>query len=321
LYRGSIETAAEDVAMIARYGHLSRYPGPFRALSGLDVAAFDALADELVPVIDGAVLGRRHRPGRARRPGGGRPFELDARDRLLLAVIWLRRYPTYEVLGFFFGIAKAIVCRAIAEVLPILEASGRDTMRMPDPGKHRRYKLDALLAATPELAVIVDSFEQPVQRPTGRAEADRWYSGKKQRHTIKTQVAIAEDGRFVDVCGDAVGPMADLTLLEASGLAGRLPEGVGVLGDLAYVGAGRLHPAGQAATPRRKPRGRERPAEDIEYNRAFARRRVAVEHRIGRLRTYQALTQADRHHRRHHQRRVVAVAGLLNRQSEAAEAA
>src|SRR5262245_50995453 len=307
--------------MITRYRHLSVHPGPFRALTGLDVAAFDALADELVPVIERAVPGRRERPGRTRRPGGGRPFELDAGDRLLLVVVWLRRYPTSEVLGFLFGVATAIVCRAIAEILPILEASGRDTMRMPDPGRHRRHRLDALLAATPELAVIVDTFEQPVQRPTARAEADRWYSGKKKRHTIKTQVAIAEDGRFVDICGDAVGPTADLTRLEASGLAGRLPEGFGVLGDLAYVGAGRLHPAGLAAAPRRKPRGRERPAEDIEYNRAFARRRVMIEHRIGRLRTYQALAQADRHRRRHHRRRVVAVAGLLNRQLEAAEAA
>ena len=301
--------------MIARYRSLAMHPGPFRALTGLTVAAFDDLAEQLVPAIERALREGRDRPGRARRVGGGRSFSLDARDRLLLVVVWLRRYPTYDVAGFLFGVAKAIVCRAVAEVLPILEASGRDTMRMPDPGKHRRKDLDALLAETPELAVIVDSFEQPVQRPESRAEADRWYSGKKKRHTVKAQVAVCEaTGRIVDVCGDAVGPMADVTLFEASGLGRRLPRGVGVLGDSAYVGLGRLVPGGLAATPRRKPRGRPRPEEDAEFNRAFSRRRVAVEHRIGRLRTYQALTQADRHHRRHHERRVVAVAGLLNRQ-------
>jgi hypothetical protein len=306
--------------MIARYDYLAGNPAAFRALTGLDVATFDGLAEEVVPMIERALLESRSRPGRCRAPGGGHPFELAARDRLLLVVCWLRRYPTYEVLGFFFGVAKSIVCRAVAEVLPTLEAAGRDTMRMPDPGKYRRKKLDALLAETPELAVIVDSFEQPVQRPKARPEADRWYSGKKKRHTIKAQVAVDEGGRIVDVCGDAVGPTSDLTLLVASGLCRRLPGGVGVLGDLAYVGSARLHPDGLAATPRRKPRGRPRPEEDVEYNRAFARRRVVVEHRIGRLRTYQALTQVDRHHRRHHARRVVAVAGLLNRQLEAAVA-
>jgi hypothetical protein len=222
LYRGPTAiSAAEDIAMIARSRHRSRYPGPFRALTGLDVAAFAAWAAELVPVIGRRLLGRRDRPGRTRRPGGGRPFELDARDRLRLVVVWLRRYPTDAALGFFVGVAEAIVGRAIAEVLPILAASGRDTLRMADPGQHRRHRLDALRAATPALAVLVDTFEQPVQRPTARAAADRRYSGKKQRPTIKAPVAIAEDGRFGDIGGDAVGPMADRTPLEAAGLAGR----------------------------------------------------------------------------------------------------
>jgi DDE superfamily endonuclease/Helix-turn-helix of DDE superfamily endonuclease len=308
--------------MIARYAPLVRHPGAFYALTGLTVPAFDALADEMLPRLAAALRRRRQRPGRQRAPGGGHPFTLERRDQLLLTVVWLRRYPTYDVLGLFFGVAKAIVCRTIAAVLPELEAVGRDTMRMPDPGRWRRHSLDGLLAATPELAVILDSFEQPVQRPKDRAEADRWYSGKKRRHTIKTQVAVdAATGRFVDVCGGAVGPLADLTLLEASGLLGRLPPGVGALGDLAYVGMGRLHPEGRTATPRRKPRGQPRPAADIEFNRAFARRRVLVEHRIGRLRTYQALSQADRHHRRHHEPRVIAVAGLLNRQLPIEQAA
>ena len=62
-----------------------------------------------------------------------------------------------------------------------------------------------------------------------------------------------------------------------------------------------------------KPRGQERPPADIAYNRAFARRRIPVEHTIGQLRSYQALTQTDRHHRHHHTPRVQAVAGLVNR--------
>jgi hypothetical protein len=75
-----------------------------------------------------------------------------------------------------------------------------------------------------------------------------------------------------------------------------------------------LHTQGLAATPRRKPRGQQRPPQDIEYNHAFARRRVLVENSIGRLRRFESLNQMDRHHRQNHQRRVVAVAGLVNRQ-------
>ncbi len=110
------------------------------------------------------------------------------------------------------------------------------------------------------------------------------------------------------------GPTADKRLLEESQVMEKLPPGVGVIGDLAYLGIEALHPQGLGATPRRKPRGKERPEEDKAFNRAFARRRIGVEHSIGRLRRYEAVNQMDRHHRRHHTDRVAAVAGLANRQ-------
>ena len=108
--------------------------------------------------------------------------------------------------------------------------------------------------------------------------------------------------------------MRDVKLLETSGLLDRLNPDVGALGDLAYVGMVPLHPGGRGFTPRRKPREKPRPAEDIVYNTAFAAARIIVEHTIGRLRRYQALTHQDRHHRQAHAARVRAVAGLVNRQ-------
>ena len=89
---------------------------------------------------------------------------------------------------------------------------------------------------------------------------------------------------------------------------------MGGIGDLAYVGIDKLHPDGLAAAPRRKPKNKPRPAEDGAYNLAFSRRRIIVEQTIGRLRRYEAITQTDRHHRQYHTHRVVAIAGLVNRQ-------
>jgi hypothetical protein len=304
--------------MLLRSAHLARYPTVFRAMTGLTVAQFDALARDLQPRYAAAEQRRLARPTRRRAIGGGRKCRLARRDHLLLTVVWLRRYPIYAVLGFLFGVSEPTARRTVQRVVPLLEAAGLDTMRLPDPGKGHRRDLDALLAETPALAVLIDTFEQRVQRPRDRAEADRYYSGKKQQHTLKTQVAIDEwDGSVVDVPPSVRGPTADITLLKDSGLLARLPEGVGGLGDLAYVGLADLHPQGLGATPRRKPRGQPRPPQDIAYNRAFARRRVQVEHTIRRLRVFEALTQPDRHHRRGHTARVRAVAGLVNRQLRA----
>jgi hypothetical protein len=87
-------------------------------------------------------------------------------------------------------------------------------------------------------------------------------------------------GQGVEVSASVPGPTADIGWVEQSAVLARLPTGVGAIGDLAYVGLAALHPPGLGATPRRKPRGQPRPSEDIAYNRAFARRRVVVEHTL-----------------------------------------
>ncbi len=301
--------------MILRYERLQRFPSVFKSMTGLHVVQFDALTADVLPRFHAAELARLSRPNRKRAVGGGPGFDLDPRNQILLTVIWLRLYPIHEVLAYLFGVSDTTVGRAIGRVLPLLEASGQDTMRLPDPGRKRRRSLDALLSDTPELAVVIDTFEQPVQRPHERKLADTYYSGKKKRHTMKSQVAVDEEtGQVVDVPESARGPAADIKVLEASKLLERLPEGVGAMGDLAYVGIEKLHPQGLGAAPRRKPRGKERSAEDVCYNRAFSKRRIVVEHTIGRMRRYQSISQLDRNHRQQHTARVRAVAGLVNRQ-------
>lgn len=66
-------------------------------------------------------------------------------------------------------------------------------------------------------------------------------------------------------------------------------------------------------SPRRKPRGRDRPPEDGVYNRTFSQFRIVVEQTIGQMRRFQSIAATDRNHRRNHTARVVAVGGLVNR--------
>jgi hypothetical protein len=298
--------------MIARLASLRKHPTVFRHLTGLTVPAFDALAADVVPAVRAAHRAALDRPDRERAIGAGGEFELTTADQVLLAVVWLRQYPTQEVLGFLFGVSDSTALRAVRRCLPALEQAGKDTMRMPDPGRGRRKKLPALLADTPGLAVVIDSFEQRTHRPRRRQRA--YYSGKKKAHTLKSQVGVDEDtGRVVDVSDTVPGPWADIKLLKKSRLLKRLPEGVGGIGDLGYTGIADLHPAGLGAAPRKKPRGQPRPPEDVRYNRAFSRRRIVVEHTIGRLRRFRSLSHVNRHRRKGHAARVRAVAGLVNR--------
>jgi hypothetical protein len=298
-----------------RYEYLKHHTAVFLKMTGLRINEFDMLVADVLPRFVEAEHERLNRANRQRDIGGGRNAALDERDQILLTVVWLRVYPTHEVLGYLFGVSDSTVSRIIQRVLPMLEQSGRDTMRMPDPGRKQRRSLDKLLGDTPELAVVIDSFEQKVQRPKNMDERDTFYSGKKKTHTLKNQVAVNEQtGAIVDISDSVAGPTADINLLEQSSLMKRLPDGVGGIGDLAYVGIDKLHPQGLGASPRRKPRGKPRPPDDVAYNTAFSRRRMIVENTIGRLRRYQSLTQTDRQHRQQHTARVCAVSGLVNLQ-------
>ena len=305
--------------MIARLDNLRKHPSVFRHLTGLTGPAFDALAADVAPAVEAAHRRALDRPDRQRAVGAGGVFGLTTGDQVLPAVVWLRQYPTQEVLGFLFGVSDSTALRAVRRCLPVLEQAGRDTMRMPGPGAGRRRNLAALLRDTPGLAVVIDTFEQRTHRPKRRQRA--YYSGKKKAHTLKSQVGVDEEtGRVVDVSDAVPGPWADIKLLKTSRLLKRLPEGVGGIGDLAYVGIADLHPEGLGATPRRKPRGKDRPPEDRKYNRAFSRRRIVVEHTIGRLRRFRSVAHVNRHRRRGHAARVRAVAGLVNRMLPAATA-
>lgn len=295
------------------YHHLRRYPAVFLRMTGLRVAEFDTLAKDLLPQFEVAERRRLARATRQRAVGAGEKPHLDSRDQLLLTVIWLRQYPTHDVLGFFFGVSQPTVGRYMQRMLPILEQAGRDSMRGQDPGRKRRRSLAALLEDVPDLARVVDSFEQRVQRPKVAAERDAWYSGKKRLHTVKSQIVVeSESGWIRDIAASVKGRVSDIKLLDQSGVLAHLPARTGLMGDAAYQGIAKLHPLGRS--PYKKPIRGELSAEQVAYNHAFSQRRIIVETVINRLRCYQSLTQMDRQHRQGHTARVCAVAGLVNRQ-------
>src|SRR5947209_7421662 len=155
---------------------LRKTPKAFRRLTGITPAAFDHLLGQLAPRYDQAEARRKDRPGRKRRPGGGRKHALSLADRLLMLLIYYRTYVTHAFLGFLFGLDDSAVGRNINPLQPLLAG----IFRIPE----RRVKLD------PE--DIRELFFDATERPTRRREKGQreFYSGKKKRHTLKTQVGV-----------------------------------------------------------------------------------------------------------------------------------
>lgn len=295
------------------YYRLYQYPNVLLKMTGLRISEWEELMHDLLPRFAEAEESRLSGRERERDLGGGDKAALAGRDQILMTVVWLRLYPTHDVLGFLFGVSQPTVGRYLQHVLPVLEQLGHDTMRMPDPGRKRRRKLPELLHDIPEIHVVVDTFEQPIQRPKHTAERDAYYSGKKRSHTLKSQITVqGETGYIADVTNSVPGRRADITLLQQSGVLEHLPDGVGCLCDSAYQGIAKLHPLGRS--PFKRLGGSAPPLTEAQlaYNRAFASQRIVVENTLCRIRCFQCLTQRDRQHRELHTPRVWAVAGLVN---------
>lgn len=301
------------------YDALSLRPAAFRSLTGMAPADFDALLADFVAAQAErrrvATTTKRGTP-RRRACGAGHPLALDDRHRLLLALAWLRLYPTYEVLGLLFGLDRGNAHRNAEDVLATLAALETFPFERPPADRKRLGSVAAVMDAFPQVRLVIDAKQQRVERPRGEARQRPFYSGKKRCHTLKTQVAVLPDGRLGAVSESVPGGAGhDLTPLRRSGLLDRLdPEAdEGAMLDKGYVGAGDGYPDLPLFLPHRAWRGRPLTEEQKADNRLVARYRIVVEHTLAQMARYQALRQLWRSDVGRHGRAVRAVAVLVDR--------
>ncbi len=143
------------------YGKLCRHPAVFHAVTGLSTEAFDALYDQLV---DGPPQPEHDAPPPTQATTTRHAH--DSRNRLLMAVIWLHLYPTYDVLGRIFGLHRSTVGRNLKPVLEVLRQHPPDGLTWPD-GTRRKLNLEGFIREYPE-AVSALGFEDQTavaQRP------------------------------------------------------------------------------------------------------------------------------------------------------------
>lgn len=217
------------------------------------------------------------RTGRKRRyiDKDGRPREAQPCHKVLMCLLYLRHNTSHEVVGRMCRFSADTSENAFAEVLPIM----RDLFPNEKWECEKRYG-GAAEKWTPSKVekVIIDSFETPVRRPSVNERQKRLYSGKKKRHTVKTQIATDHRGGILCVGKAHRGPKADIRVYEEEELSATIKEKAR-LGDKAYCD--QKHP--EIQTPHKKPKGKELSEEQKLENKQLARQRVYVEHGIRRV--------------------------------------
>ncbi len=252
--------------------------------------------------------------------GQGTKYKLATMVDTLLCVLTCYRFAlTDELLGWLVGLDASNVCRLQRRLEPLLQQAadpslGLSLRRRLPPGVKKIGTWEELLERCPDFAdVVTDATEQPRQRPPRRTQ-HRWYSGKRKRHTVKTQLTVSRlRGRMLHLSASVPGRVHDDALFKRTRLAEQLPPTACLALDRGYDGAAaedpdsRNRPAGEAAPQHRVLTRAER-----AFNRLQARRRIIVEHVRSRVKKYQVLVQVYRYRITDYNRRFRNVAALTN---------
>jgi hypothetical protein len=299
------------------YTQAAAKPEIFPAITGMSQKEFDALFVDFQEAharrLEEAAYTKRGFRVRQRKPGAGHPFSLDLRDRLLMTLFWLRVYPTYEVLGWFFGLDKSNAWHNVQDVLATLEQMACFPLEMPDRQRQPQASPGEVFAAFPQVRLVVDATEQSFHRLAGWDNQKPFYSGKKKRHTIKTQIICTPSGRVGAVGPSVPGSVHDITLLRKSGQLDKLSPEEGMMGDKAYVGLPEGRPQLQIVLPHKAAPGVPLTEDQKFFNRRVSSCRVVVENLLARLKVFQILQQRFRSVFGRHAQVFRAVALLVDR--------
>ena len=296
------------------YSRLSKSPSILRSFTGLEVSEFDSLYDKVESSYGEYERKRLFRKDRKNETGGGRPFKLEMRDRLLMLLVYYRLYVTSTLLSFLFDLGQTNVLKDIRMLEPLV----RECIPLPEKVYER-----AMRARTPEeveqyfpgFMAFIDATEQEIPRPKNAKKRKTHYSGKRKGHTVKTQLTVNGKGAIVHRTNHARGRRHDYDIFK--GNRPKLPEGVRPGVDLGYDGIQKDFPELSAMIPFKRRGGRRKKGVELtpgqkRFNRALSKARVVVEHTISRMKKFRIMGEEFRNRLKRYDVMTGIVSGLVN---------
>ncbi len=98
--------------------------------------------------------------------------------------------------GFLFDLDQSNICRDIQKIESLI--------RKCIPIPHKVYNITKRLRTPEEVEgffpgflAFIDSTEQQIPRPVDKNKRKMYYSGKKKRHTVKSQLIVNNHGIII----------------------------------------------------------------------------------------------------------------------------
>lgn len=300
------------------YSVLSKNPSHFRNFSGLQTQEFETLNSQIKAKYPAFEQKRLQRKNRKRAVGAGHPFVLSLTDRLLLLLIYYHMYPSSTLLGYLFNVSQTSVLKSIKKIEPLV----REVLPLPKKqyDKVRRLQsVEEIEAMFPGFKAFLDATEQEIPRPHSKRKRKTHYSGKRKKHTVKTQLTVNKEGLVIHKTRHVKGSMHDYALYKRS--HPQLPSNVQVGLDLGYVGIKDDYPKLNCVLPiKKKNPGRGKigvkaqglSEEQKAFNKALASERVVVEHTNSRIKKFRIFGDEFRSRLRRYDLVTDIVCGLVN---------
>jgi hypothetical protein len=282
--------------------YLEKHPSETQRMLGIDYGQLIKLLTNAENLYERHKKHQESQKTRIIKPGSGRPPKLTIADQILLTLVYLHHLPTFQILGVHFGLGEStanyIFHRWVKILRELLPASLLEQVKKND--SDRAWVLETLK----EFELIVDSYEQPIQRPTDNEEQKKNYSGKQKRHTKKNQVIVMPNGKeIVDVVVGETGATADIKIWRKQRTS--LETSQNFQGDKAYVGEPLIN------TPDKKPRqGVLTPAQQ-RANKSKAQKRIFVEHVIRLVKIFRVAAERFRLKPKNYETVILLVCGLI----------
>jgi hypothetical protein len=147
---------------------------------------------------------------------------------------------------------------------------------------------------------FIGCTEQQIPRPKNKTRRKAYYSGKRKRHTVNTQLIVSNHGCHYPWTKHKKGHWHDYDIYKKSHSA--TPKPVVSVFDLGYHGVEKDYPERLSSLPNKKNKDQELSAEEKECNKSYSRKRMVIEHTICRMKKYRILSDVFRNRLRNYDR-------------------
>ena len=292
------------------YARLSRKPLLFRSFTGLELSEFDSIYKEIESRYPQYEVKRlSERKNRTRKVGAGNHFKHSVRDRVLMLLVYYRLYITHTLSGFLFDLDQSNVYRDIKHIEPLIKKCIPLPERLYNSTRRLRT-VQEIEKYFPDFIAFIDATEQEIQRPKDKNKKKEYYSGKKKRHTVKTQLMVNKEGKILYKSDHKKGRQHDYTVYKED--QPQTPSQVENVVDLGYLGCEKDFSTVKYSLPIKKKRNMELTEEEKEYNKNHSRQRVIIEHTICRIKKFCIMGTKYRNRLKRYDHISDIVSGLVN---------